>query len=122
MNIGIDLINMGTQIRLSAKAEKRLDFLTAQTGRTKAFYIRKMIENSLDDLEDYYFATEVLERVRGGEIIESSAAVRTHLGLMPTSQTCERLRQLRGKVHFTRTAAGGTVESRWLSRRFGAYR
>jgi RHH-type rel operon transcriptional repressor/antitoxin RelB len=94
---------MGTLMRLPAKAEKRLDFLAIQAGRTKAFYIRKMIENGLDDLEDYYLATEVLERVRGGEIIESSAAVRAHLGLMPTSQTCERLQQLRGKVRFTRT-------------------
>jgi RHH-type rel operon transcriptional repressor/antitoxin RelB len=97
---------MRTQIRLSAKAEKRLDFLTAQTGGTKAFYIRKMIENGLDDLEDYYLATDVLERGRrGAEKIKSSAAVRAHLGLKPTSQTCERLRQLRGKVHITRTAA-----------------
>jgi hypothetical protein len=62
-----------------------------------------MIENGLDDLEDYYLATEVLERVRGGEIIESSAAVRAHLGLMPTSQTanaysnCEARFALRGR-------------------------
>jgi len=91
---------MGTQIRLSAKAEKRLDILAAQTRRTKAFYIRRMIENGLDDLEYYY----LLKRAqRGEEKIESSAAVRADLGLMPTSQTCERLRQLRGKVHFTRT-------------------
>jgi len=104
MNIGVELINMGTQIRLSAKAEKRLDILAAQTRRTKAFYIRRMIENGLDDLEDYYLATDLLERVqRGEEKIESSAAVRADLGLMPTSQTCERLRQLRGKLHFTRT-------------------
>jgi RHH-type rel operon transcriptional repressor/antitoxin RelB len=97
---------MGTQIRLSARTEKRLDFLATQTGRTKAFYIRRMIERGLDDLEDYYLATDVLERVRRGEEkIESNAAVKAHLGLMPTSQTCERLRQLRGKVRLSRTAA-----------------
>jgi RHH-type rel operon transcriptional repressor/antitoxin RelB len=95
---------MGTQSRLSAKTEKRLDFLAAQIGRTKAFHIRRMIEHGLDDLEDYYLATDLFERVqRGWEKIESSAAVRADLGLMPTSQTCERLRQLRGKVYFTRT-------------------
>ena len=64
MSIGIDPINMGTQIRLSAKAEKRLDILAAQTRQTKAFYIRRMIENGLDDLEDYYLATDVLERAQ----------------------------------------------------------
>ncbi|MGD0269761.1 MAG: CopG family transcriptional regulator [Candidatus Sulfotelmatobacter sp.] len=73
---------MATSIRLSEKAEQRLDFLAAQTGRTKAFYLRQMIENGLDDLEDYYLAADVLERVRQGkERIYSSAEVRTDLGL-----------------------------------------
>jgi RHH-type rel operon transcriptional repressor/antitoxin RelB len=73
---------MATSIRLSEKAELRLDFLAAQTGRTKAFYLRQMIENGLDDLEDYYLAADVLERVRQGkEEIYSSAEVRTDLGL-----------------------------------------
>jgi len=73
---------MATSIRLSAEAEKRLDFLAAQTGRTKAFYLRQIIENGLDDLEDYYLAADVLERVRQGkEKIYSSAEVRRDLGL-----------------------------------------
>jgi RHH-type transcriptional regulator, rel operon repressor / antitoxin RelB len=73
---------MATSIRLSAKAERRLDFLAAQTGRTKAFYLRQMIESGLDDLEDYYLAGDVLERVRQGkEQIHSSAQVRSDLGL-----------------------------------------
>jgi RHH-type rel operon transcriptional repressor/antitoxin RelB len=73
---------MATSIRLSEKAEQRLDFLAAQTGRTKAFYLRQMIENGLDDLEDYYLAADVLERVRKGEEkIHSSAQVRAGLGL-----------------------------------------
>ncbi len=73
---------MATSIRLSAKAAQRLDFLAAQTGRTKAFYLRQMIESGLDDLEDYYLAADVLERVRKGqEEVHSSAQVRTDLGL-----------------------------------------
>jgi RHH-type rel operon transcriptional repressor/antitoxin RelB len=73
---------MATSIRLSAKAEQRLDFLAAQTGRTKTFYLRQMIESGLDDLEDYYLAADVLERVRKGqEKIHSSTEVRTDLGL-----------------------------------------
>ena len=75
-------IHMATSIRLSEEAEQRLDFLAAQTGRTKAFYLRQMIENGLDDLEDYYLAADVLERVRQGqEATYSSAQVRTDRGL-----------------------------------------
>jgi RHH-type rel operon transcriptional repressor/antitoxin RelB len=73
---------MPTSIRLSPKAEQRLEYLAAQTGRTKAFYLRQMIENGLDDLEDYYLAADVLERVRKGEEkIHPGAQVRADLGL-----------------------------------------
>ncbi len=58
---------MATSIRLSPEVEKRLDYLAGQTGRTKAFYLREIIEKGLDDMEDYYLATDVLERVRKGE-------------------------------------------------------
>ncbi|MBE0437977.1 MAG: CopG family transcriptional regulator [Methylomicrobium sp.] len=58
---------MATSIRLSPEIEKRLDYLAGQTGRTKAFYLRELIEKGLDDMEDYYLATDVLERVRKGE-------------------------------------------------------
>ena len=82
--LGFESTNLllATSIRLSAKAEQRLDFLAAQTGRTKAFYLRQMIENGLDDLEDYYLAADVLERARKGEEkIHSSSQVRADLGL-----------------------------------------
>lgn len=58
---------MATSIRLSPEVEKRLDYLAGQTGRTKAFYLREIIEKGLDDMEDYYLATDVLERIRKGE-------------------------------------------------------
>ena len=58
---------MATSVRLSPEVEKRLDYLAGQTGRTKAFYLREIIEKGLDDMEDYYLATNVLERVRKGE-------------------------------------------------------
>lgn len=73
---------MATSIRLSPETEQRLDFLAAQTGRTKAYYLRKLIEQGLEDLEDYYLAAEVLERVRAGrEEIHAAAQVRQDLGL-----------------------------------------
>ena len=73
---------MPTSIRLSPEAEKRLQFLASQTGRTKTFYLRQIIEHGLDDLEDYYLAADVLERVRKGEEkIHSSGQVRRDLAL-----------------------------------------
>lgn len=73
---------MATSVRLSQETEQRLNFLAEKTGRTKAYYIREIIENNLEDIEDYYLASEVLERVRKGqEKVYSSSDVRKELGL-----------------------------------------
>ena len=73
---------MATSIRLAPETEQRLDFLAAQTGRTKAFYLRELIEQGLQDLEDYYLAADVLERVRKGqEPVHTAADLRKDLGL-----------------------------------------
>lgn len=58
---------MATSIRLDPAIEQRLDNLAAKTGRTKAFYLRQLVANGLDDLEDYYLAAATMERVRKGE-------------------------------------------------------
>ena len=73
---------MATSIRLAPETERRLDFLASRTGRTKAFYLREIIERGLDDMEDYYLAAEVLERVRQDrEKVHSAGDVRRELGL-----------------------------------------
>ncbi len=73
---------MPTSIRLSPETEQRLAALAERTGRTKAFYLREMIERGLEDMEDYYLAADVLERVRKGqEQLHSAADVRKELGL-----------------------------------------
>jgi RHH-type rel operon transcriptional repressor/antitoxin RelB len=73
---------MATSIRLTADTEQRLTFLASQTGRSKAFYLREIIEQGLEDMEDYYLAADVLERVRKGqEKVHSAADVRQDLGL-----------------------------------------
>lgn len=73
---------MAISIRLDAETEQRLDFLAAQTGRTKAFYLREVIERGIEELEDYYLAADVLERVRKGEEkVYSTAQLRKDLGL-----------------------------------------
>ena len=73
---------MATSIELTPDAEKRLDFLASQTGRSKDFYLRELIERGLEDLEDYYLAADVLERLRQrSEKVYSAAAVRETLAL-----------------------------------------
>ena len=73
---------MPTSIRLEKEIEARLDRLAKETGRTKAYDLRELIETGLEDLEDYYRATEVLERVRRGEErTHSLKEVRKELGL-----------------------------------------
>ena len=71
-----------TSIRLSPETEQRLAFLASQTGRSKAFYLREIIERGLEDVEDYYLAAEVLERVRKGqEEVHDASVVRKDLGV-----------------------------------------
>lgn len=58
---------MPTSVRLSAETERRLDTLAAKTGRSKAYYLREIIERGLEDTEDYYLAAEAMERLKRGE-------------------------------------------------------
>ncbi len=57
---------MATSIQRTPDTERRLDFLVSQTGRSKAFYLRGIIERGLEDLEDYYLAADVSECLRKG--------------------------------------------------------
>lgn len=73
---------MATSIRLAPETEQRLDYLATQTGRTKAFYLREIIEQGIQEMEDYYLAADVLERVlQGKEQVHSAVDVRRDLGL-----------------------------------------
>jgi len=73
---------VATSVRLEPALERRLDNLAAQTGRTKAYYLRELVAKGLDDLEDYYLAASTLERVRKGEErVYSADEVRKDLGL-----------------------------------------
>jgi RHH-type rel operon transcriptional repressor/antitoxin RelB len=67
---------------LTPEIEQRLDQLVAQTGRTKSYYLRELIEGGLDDLEDFYLADATMERVRrGSEKLLDATQVRKDLGL-----------------------------------------
>jgi RHH-type transcriptional regulator, rel operon repressor / antitoxin RelB len=74
---------MVTSIRIDRSVERRLDRLVERTGRTKAFYLREMIESGLEDLEDYYLASATMENVRKDkEKVFSARDVRKGLGLI----------------------------------------
>lgn len=58
---------MPISLRLDADIEQRIDQLSRDTNRSKAFYLRELITNGLEDLEDYYRASMVSARIRRGE-------------------------------------------------------
>lgn len=71
-----------TNIELSNDTVRRLDSLVSQTGRSKAFYLKEIVERGLEDIEDYYLGVQVAERVRRGEEKTfSSDEVSNYLGL-----------------------------------------
>ncbi|NNN19719.1 MAG: ribbon-helix-helix protein, CopG family [Acidimicrobiaceae bacterium] len=73
---------MATSIRLDPEIEQRLDRLAVQTGRTKAYYLRELIVNGIEDLEDFYLADATMERVRKGkENVFTLEEVERNLGL-----------------------------------------
>jgi RHH-type rel operon transcriptional repressor/antitoxin RelB len=75
---------MPTSVRLDPGVEARLGRLAETTGRSKAYYVRELIEQGLEDLEDAYLGAAVAERVRlGKERTYSFDEVVSELGLDP---------------------------------------
>lgn len=73
---------MPASVRLDANLEKRLDLLAKKTGRTRASCLREVVSRGIAEVEDYYLAADVLERVRQGqEKTRSANEVRSLLGL-----------------------------------------
>lgn len=65
-------------IRLPKDLEKRLDSLSKQTHRPKAFYVREALAEKIDELEDVYIALKRLEKPEPTSTLEE---VRKKLGL-----------------------------------------
>jgi RHH-type transcriptional regulator, rel operon repressor / antitoxin RelB len=61
-----DSSDMPTTIRLKPEIESRLDVLVRETGRSKSFYLRQLIEDNLADIEDIYLSEKRLEELRAG--------------------------------------------------------
>jgi RHH-type rel operon transcriptional repressor/antitoxin RelB len=73
---------MPTSVRLDPAVEARLERLAEATGRSKAYYLRELIEQGLEDLEDAYLGAAALERIRSGkEKTYSLDEVMAELGL-----------------------------------------
>ena len=65
--------------RLDTETENRLKALAKQTGRTKTSYVRNVILNRLEDLEDIYAV--VKHTLCPGKKTYSSEEVKHELGL-----------------------------------------
>lgn len=55
-----------TSVRLDEKTEARLDRLAAHTHRSKAFYLRELIESGLPRLEYEYGIAQLAADIRAG--------------------------------------------------------
>lgn len=71
-----------TSVHLDSAVEALLESLARVTGRSKAFYLRELIERGLDDLEDADLGAAALEaHRRSGEAAIPLAALMEDLGL-----------------------------------------
>ena len=55
-------------VRLDADVKRRLDALSAATGRSVAYYVREALEQRLDELEYAYQLRAEAEAIRKGEL------------------------------------------------------
>ena len=73
---------MPTSVRLDPAVEARLESLARVTGRSKAFYLRELINQGLDEMEDAYLGAAALEtHRRSGEASIPLAALMEDLDL-----------------------------------------
>lgn len=73
---------MTIAVRLTPEQEGRLDALAARTGRTRSFYVKEAIETHLDELEERFWADEVIDRWEASDrTTRPLSALKTELGL-----------------------------------------
>lgn len=59
---------MVTTVRLSAEVDSKLTMLAKETGRTKSYYIRELIEENIEDLVTKYEILKDVEDYRAGKL------------------------------------------------------
>ncbi len=57
---------MPTSIRMPEEVEEKLSRLAKLTGRSKAFYLRLLVENGIDSLVELYEADAISKRIHEG--------------------------------------------------------
>lgn len=75
-------IAMVITVEVDRDTDRRLADLAARTGKSKAEHAAEILKYGIEDVEDYYRADEVWQRVkRGEEKVYSSDDLRRELGL-----------------------------------------
>lgn len=54
-------------VDVDRETDQRLAELSARTGKSKAEHAAEILKYGIEDVEDYYRAVEVSERIRRGE-------------------------------------------------------
>ena len=71
-----------TTIDLPQDIDSRLDRIAARIGLPKSGLFPALLRAGIDELEDYYLAVDVSDRVRrGDEAVSSATEARARLGL-----------------------------------------
>lgn len=71
-----------TTIRLSPELKERIEKLASTTGRSQSFYIKEMIENGIDRVEQIYGILHETELYQAGKLqTYSSDEIRDELSL-----------------------------------------
>lgn len=59
---------LSVTFRLDATQKERLDRLAEKTDRSMSFYLSKLVEDNLDELEELYLADQEFEDMLSGKI------------------------------------------------------
>jgi RHH-type transcriptional regulator, rel operon repressor / antitoxin RelB len=54
-------------LRISEGLAHRLEHLANATHRSKSYYVKKALEDCIEDFEDFYLAIDSLEKVKSGK-------------------------------------------------------
>jgi RHH-type transcriptional regulator, rel operon repressor / antitoxin RelB len=69
-------------VRLPEKLEQRLNKLADETHRTRSYYVKRALEEFLQDQEDYLIALSRSEKVKRGERTYTLEEAKKKLGLL----------------------------------------
>lgn len=68
-------------VRLPKETEDRLNALSALTHRSRSYYVKKAIDQFLDDREDYFLAVQAMEEFEQDQETYSIEEIQEKYGL-----------------------------------------